>query len=72
MSFRLTEWPGDGYRAQTSQRILHTQRLCNIAIICSTPGVPLGCVYDFITEPMLPASGHETGNYPPFSPDRLS
>eukprot|EP00966_Prymnesium_polylepis_P096528 2236522-Prymnesium_polylepis.1 len=29
-------------------------------------------VFDFITEPVLPASGHETGRYPPFAPGRIS
>eukprot|EP00966_Prymnesium_polylepis_P287567 6641617-Prymnesium_polylepis.2 len=43
MSLRLIEWPGDRYQwsvrdsAQTAQRILHKQRVCNIAIICNTP-----------------------------------
>jgi hypothetical protein len=78
MSLRLIEWPGDRYQwsvrdsAQTAQRILHKQRVCNIAIICNTPPASRLDVFDFITEPMLPASGHETGNYPPFSPGRLS
>eukprot|EP00966_Prymnesium_polylepis_P034244 795732-Prymnesium_polylepis.1 len=64
--------PMVGASTPTSSKKCYTNRGFVLLPQYATHPVARLDVFDFITEPVLPASGHETGRYPPFAPGRMS